>query len=77
MAITATEATVWHTAPANSLNYRMSRSSTGEIQIRKISVFAIAAAVVATGVASENSRLAVADESEHARARLILMPRGK
>jgi hypothetical protein len=45
MAITATEATVWHTAPANSLNYRMSRSSTGEIQMRKISVFAIAAAV--------------------------------
>jgi small-conductance mechanosensitive channel len=33
-----------------ALNYRMSRSSTGEIGMRKISLFAIATAMVAIGV---------------------------
>jgi hypothetical protein len=47
MAITSAEAIVWHTHPRT---YRMLRLSTGGIQMRKVSLFAIAAAMVAIGV---------------------------
>jgi len=59
MAITSPEAKVWHTAPHN---YRMLRSSTGGFWMRKISMCAIAAAMVAIGfgvwTASTSARVA-------------------
>jgi hypothetical protein len=51
MAITSAEAILCHTAPTNGSPYRMLRGAdcTGEIQMRRISLFAVAAALMATG----------------------------